>query len=174
MPLRLFLMQARVRGGAWPGAARWRIRAQAKAARRRRAQTGASAGTVNAAYPVTRSNHYPRCSMNHAIRKSLTVLSALLLASGLAACNAFGILGEDENEVRVVVESKGASSIDADDGHTYEVTSGTEFEGYASFADVAVGHTVEIEWEPASGSDNRRALEIEAGDHDDNGDDDGD
>jgi hypothetical protein len=112
--------------------------------------------------------------MYHAIRKSLTVLSALLLASGLTACNAFGILGEDDNEVRVVVEAKSASSIDADDGHIYEVTSSTEFEGYASFADVAVGHTVEIEWESISGSDDRRALEIEAGDHDDNGDDDDD
>jgi hypothetical protein len=95
-----------------------------------------------------------------------------MLASGLGACNAFGILGEDENEVRVTIEAKAASSIDADDGITYQVDSGTEFEGYNGFADVQVGHTVEIEWAAISGSNERRALEIESGDHDDNGDDD--
>jgi len=111
--------------------------------------------------------------MGHSLSRSITGLAMVLLASGVAGCNAFGILGEDdENEVRVTVVALAASSLDADDGHTYEVTAATEFEGYTSFADVAVGHVVEIEWE-STGNGNRRALEIESGDHDESGDDEG-
>jgi hypothetical protein len=87
-------------------------------------------------------------------------------------CNAFG-LGEDEgNEVRVTVTAVAAAALSGNDGNVYRVDSNTEFEGLNSLADVQVGDVVEIEWEAISASSDRLALEIEAGDHDDNGDDD--
>ena len=96
-----------------------------------------------------------------------------LFALGLAACNPFDLLGEDENEVRVTVSALGADFLDADDGFRYQVDSDTEFEGagLAGLADLAVGDVVEIEWAAVS-ADTRRALEIESGDHDESGADD--
>lgn len=102
--------------------------------------------------------------------KSPAAVTAVLLSLSLGGCNAAGITGEDENEVRVTVVALGANSLDGNDGHSYAVTSDTEYEGLSGFADIAVGDTVEIEWESVSGGD-RRALEIEAGSHDDAGDD---
>lgn len=106
-------------------------------------------------------------------RKSAGLTATLLLAITAAGCNAFDILGDDENEVRVIVEALGADYLDADDNFRYEVDSDTEYEGagLAGFADLAVGDTVEIEWEGVS-ADTRRALEIETGAHDESGADD--
>ncbi|HSJ13502.1 MAG TPA: DUF5666 domain-containing protein [Longimicrobiales bacterium] len=102
------------------------------------------------------------------------IASALLLVFGLAGCNAFGIFGEDENEVRVTITELGSASdyLVADDGHRYEVTAETEYEGLTGFADLAIGDVVEIEYEKISNSSNRRALEIEGGDYDDDNPDD--
>jgi predicted small secreted protein len=106
--------------------------------------------------------------------KKLVGILVLAGTTALSGCNAFDIFGEDGNEVRVTITALAASSLTADDGHVYVADSGTEYEGAGlrSFVDLAVGQTVEIEWEAISGSSDRRALEIEAGDHDDNGDDD--
>ena len=105
--------------------------------------------------------------MRSAAVTSLARLGGLLLAVGAAGCNAFGITGEDENEVRVEVVAVGADYLDADDDHRYRVTDETEFERVNGFADVSVGETVEIEWEAIADSDDRLALEIEGDGPDD-------
>ena len=97
---------------------------------------------------------------------------AAVLGVIVLGCNAFGLGEDDENEVRVTVTAVAAASLTGNDGHVYRVDSNTEFEGLNSLADVQVGEVVEIEWDAISGSSDRLALEIEAGDHDDNGDDD--
>ncbi|MGH7477888.1 MAG: hypothetical protein ACRELD_16620 [Longimicrobiales bacterium] len=99
--------------------------------------------------------------MSRILAQSLPGLAVLLLGFGYAGCNAFGITDEDENEVRVTVQALGADFLDANDGFRYTVDTSTEYEGYGSFADVQVGHVVEIEYEPIDSS-SRRALEIEA------------
>lgn len=106
--------------------------------------------------------------------RSLGLVLALASATASAACNAFGIFGEDDNEVRVTITALGINSLTADDGYTYTVDGNTEYEGagLTGFADLAVGEVVEIEWESAPAPNTRRAAEIEAGDHDETGDDD--
>ena len=101
-----------------------------------------------------------------------TVSVAAVLAMIVMGCNAFGLGEDDENEVRVTVTAVAAAALTGNDGHVYRIDSNTEFEGLNSLADVQVGEVVEIEWDAISGSSDRLALEIEAGDHDDNGDDD--
>ena len=110
--------------------------------------------------------------MKSLLARTIGGLGIMTLALGVAGCNAFGITGEDENEVRVTVTALAASSLDADDGHTYEVNASTEYEGLTGFADIEVGDIVEIEFEEIANSANRRALEIEAGDYDENNPDD--
>jgi hypothetical protein len=92
---------------------------------------------------------------------AIFILAAVL---ALGACNAFDITGEDddENEVRVTVQSLGADFLVASDGITYRVDQRTDYEGYSGFSEVAVGHRVDIEWEAIAGSSDRFALEIEA------------
>lgn len=113
--------------------------------------------------------------MTRLLARPFHALVLLLLAFSAGGCNAFGITGEDdENEVRVTITELSPDSdyLVADDGFTYEVTANTEYEGLTGFADLAVDDVVEIEFENMSDSSNRRALEIEAGDYDENNPDD--
>lgn len=101
--------------------------------------------------------------MNRTLFTPLARLTALLLVFGLVGCNAFTGTDENEaNEVRVTVIAIGSDYLDADDGLRYEVTANTQYEGFSSFADVAVDAVVDIEFEEIANSNNRRALEIEA------------
>lgn len=113
--------------------------------------------------------------MKRLLSTTLAPLAVLLFAFCLVGCNALGITGEDdENEVRVTITDLSPTSdyLVADDGFTYEVSASTEYEGLSGFADLAVGDTVEIEFEDIADSSNRRALEIEAGSHDEENPDD--
>lgn len=98
---------------------------------------------------------------NQPSTRAIRGLLPVLFVAALPACNALGITGEDENEVRVTIEALGADFLDADDGFTYEVNADTEYERIDDFASLAVGEIVQIEYADLS-SGRRRALEIEA------------
>lgn len=112
--------------------------------------------------------------MKPLLSRPFAALAVVLLAFSLAGCNAFGITGDDENEVRVTITELSPASdyLVADDDFTYEVTADTEYEGLTGFGDLTVGDVVEIEFENIANSSNRRALEIEAGSYDDTNPDD--
>ena len=103
--------------------------------------------------------------MKRPLTRPLAALAALVLAISLGGCNALGLTGDDENEVRVTITELSPTSdyLVADDGITYEVTASTEYEGLAGFDALAVDDVVEIEFEDIADSATRRALEIEAG-----------
>lgn len=91
----------------------------------------------------------------------------LMVAVGLAGCNALGITGDDdENEVNVIITQVAADFVLADDGITYEVNADTDFDGFSALTEL-LDQQVEIEYEQIANSSNRLALEIELGDDDD-------
>lgn len=88
-------------------------------------------------------------------------LVMLLLVFGFVGCDTLESINpfDSEKEVSGIVEAIGDNTLTVD-GVEYRVTDKTEFEGFNSLADLAVGDEVEIEYEEDS-SGNRTAKEID-------------
>ncbi len=106
-------------------------------------------------------NHHEEVQRMKRASMVLKGLVMLLLVFGFVGCdtlesiNPFG----SEKEVTGIIEAIGDNALTVD-GIEYRVTDKTEFEGFNSLADLAVGNEVEIEYEEDS-SGNRTAKEIE-------------